>query len=399
MSKRALVISPQPFFSARGTPFSVYYRTWVTAQKGVEIDLLTYGDGQDVDLPGVRIIRIPRFKFLGPIKIGPSPQKLFLDVFLFLWTVALLASRRYDFVHAHEEAVFFCRYLKPIFRFKLIYDMHSSLPQQLTNFQFTTSRAIIGVFERMEQGSLRQADAVITICPDLATYALKSGVPQSRHFLIENSLFDDVQLKTNGQAPASNGNGATPLQLPGVPADRPVILYAGTFEPYQGLEILIDAFAIVHQQRPDALLVLVGGGDAQQIDPLRARAAKLNLEGHCLITGRIPKGEARRIILKAAVLTSPRKHGTNTPLKIYELLAGDAPLVATRIWSHTQILDDEVCILVEPEAGSMAEGVLLALNDGARRDRVVRGAKQLYQSKYSPAAYHNKISQLLAVVS
>ena len=36
--------------------------------------------------------------------------------------------------------------LKPLFRFRLIYDMHSSLPQQLTNFEFTKSRLLIGVF-------------------------------------------------------------------------------------------------------------------------------------------------------------------------------------------------------------------------------------------------------------
>ena len=54
---KALVIAPQPFFSPRGTPFSVYYRTMVTAELGVEIDFLTYGEGQDVDIPGVRIMR------------------------------------------------------------------------------------------------------------------------------------------------------------------------------------------------------------------------------------------------------------------------------------------------------------------------------------------------------
>jgi hypothetical protein len=36
-----LVISPQPFFTPRGTPFSVYYRALVMAEQGVEIDLLT----------------------------------------------------------------------------------------------------------------------------------------------------------------------------------------------------------------------------------------------------------------------------------------------------------------------------------------------------------------------
>jgi hypothetical protein len=69
---RALVIAPQPFFSPRGTPFSVYYRTLVTAECGVHVDLLTYGQGEDIDIPAVRIIRIPRLGLLGPVKVGPS---------------------------------------------------------------------------------------------------------------------------------------------------------------------------------------------------------------------------------------------------------------------------------------------------------------------------------------
>lgn len=181
---KALVIAPQPFFTPRGTPFSVYYRTLVTSELDVKVDLLTYGEGQDVDIPGVRIIRIPRFGFLGPIKVGPSYLKLFLDIFMLIWTVQLLLVNRYDFVHAHEEAVFFCRFLKPIFRFKLIYDMHSSLPQQLTNFQFTKSKFIIWLFKKLEDSCLYAADAIITICPDLADYVnnliLKNNSKQQR---------------------------------------------------------------------------------------------------------------------------------------------------------------------------------------------------------------------------
>ena len=194
---KALIIAPQPFFSPRGTPFSVYYRTLITAEMGVKVDLLTYGEGQDVDIPGVRIIRIPRFAFLGNVKVGPSGLKLFLDVFLVLWTLVLLIRNRYDFVHAHEEAVFYCRFLKPIFRFKLVYDMHSSLPQQLTNFRFTTSSFLIGVFKKLEDSSLRASDAVITICPDLAQYVTKLLNDNDKHLLIENSIFEPVRLAPN----------------------------------------------------------------------------------------------------------------------------------------------------------------------------------------------------------
>jgi hypothetical protein len=58
---KGLVIAPHPFFTQRGTPFSVYYRASAMAELGEELDLLTYGQGFDVSIPGVRIIRGPRF--------------------------------------------------------------------------------------------------------------------------------------------------------------------------------------------------------------------------------------------------------------------------------------------------------------------------------------------------
>jgi glycosyltransferase involved in cell wall biosynthesis len=191
---KVLVIAPQPFFSPRGTPFSVYYRTLITAELGAEVDLLTYGEGQDVDIPGVRMVRIPHFPFLGSVKIGPSKLKLFLDIFIVLWTIGLLIRNRYDLVHAHEEAVFICPLLKPIFRFKLVYDMHSSLPEQLTNFKFTTSKLLINTFRKLEEICLHTADATITICPSLYDYALGVVGDPRKVCLIENSVLDEVRL-------------------------------------------------------------------------------------------------------------------------------------------------------------------------------------------------------------
>jgi hypothetical protein len=162
---KALVIAPQPFFSARGTPFSVYYRTMLMAESGVSIDLLTYGQGEDVDLPGVRVIRTPALGWLGTVRVGPSALKLLHDTLIVLWAMALLLRNRYDFVHAHEESIFVALLFKPLFQYQLVYDMHSSLPQQLENFQYTSSRLLIRLFERLEEASLTSADAVITICP------------------------------------------------------------------------------------------------------------------------------------------------------------------------------------------------------------------------------------------
>jgi glycosyltransferase involved in cell wall biosynthesis len=388
---RALVVAPQPFFAPRGTPLSVYYRTLVAAEQGVLIDLLTYGEGEDVHIPGVRIVRIPRFPFLGPIAVGPSATKLFFDLWLALWTIGLLLRHRYDFVHVHEEAVFWCRFLKPVFRFKLAYDMHSSLPQQLTNFKFTKSSLLIKIFGSLERSALEHSDAVITICPDLEAYALAHGVGRDRLFLIENSIFEDVRLAngaTTSVAPASDHPDA---------ASGPSIVYAGTFERYQGVDLLLHAFAGVQRERPDAHLTLVGG-TTEQVRSARALAERLGVADKCLLVGRMPKDRVRRYLDSATVLVSPRVEGTNTPLKIYEQLASGKPLVATRIYSHTQVLNDEVCILVEPNASAFAQGLLEALNNEEGRARRAENARRLYESTYSRDRYEDKMRRFLEVL-
>jgi glycosyltransferase involved in cell wall biosynthesis len=394
---KVLVVAPQPFFTPRGTPLSVYYRTMVMAENGVSIDLLSYGEGQNVEIAGVRQIRIPRIPGIGPVAIGPSWKKLFLDTFMFAWTFALLLRHRYDAVHAHEESVFWCRFLKPMFRFRLIYDMHSSLPQQLNNFQFTKSRLLMGTFRALEDTCLRKADAVITICPDLKDYALRAGVDPARHLLIENSIFEDVHLvsagaETDDKSRPARGGG------PAIDVRRPIILYAGTFEHYQGIEILIEAFAIVHAERPDAQLLLVGG-TPNQVATAAASVARLGLSNSVTLTGRVSKTAAMRYTELAQVLVSPRQHGTNTPLKIYEQLASGKPLVATRIWSHTQVLNDSVCIMVETDAESIGRGLLRAISDPEHAHLVASRAQALYERDYARPSYERKIRRLLEIVS
>jgi len=390
---KALVVAPQPFFNYRGTPFSVYYRTMVMAEKGVKMDFLTYGQGMDVDLPGVRLLRIPAFRFLGPVSIGPSALKLFLDMFLVMRLFWLLLRNRYDVVHAHEEAVFFCALLKPLFRFKMIYDMHSSLPQQLTNFNFTTSKRLIGLFTWFEDLAIRRANAVITTCPDLADYVLGRIADPEKHFLIENSIFEPVHLRqAPGTVPpaARDGEAALPFVIP--PGAKAVV-YAGTFEHYQGLDLLIEAFRRVHREAPDACLVMVGG-TAAQVAHYQALAGA-DLREACVIRERMDQAVVKTLIARAAVQISPRSSGTNTPLKIYEQLASGVPLVATAIYSHTQVLSDEVAYLVEPEPAALARGILAALADGVEGNPKAQAAKALYAARYSRPVYEQKMERLL----
>jgi glycosyltransferase involved in cell wall biosynthesis len=392
---RILAIAPQPFFTPRGTPFSVYYRTMITAELGHKVDILTYGQGQEVDIPGVSIIRIPAFNQLGEIKIGPSVPKLFYDLIMVAWALFLLLRNKYDVVHAHEEAIFFCIFFKPFFNFKLIYDMHSSLPQQLSNFNFSSSRMIMKIFEILEKASIEKSDVVITICPDLANYVNQVMSDTSKHMLIENSIFDPVKLLNGDHANTAKSNSqADEDNWIAWINKHETVVYAGTLEAYQGIDLLLDSFKIVISKKPDARLFIMGGA-ADQVKTYSKKAAAIGVADVVKFTGRVQQHTAQKLTRVAKVQVSPRCAGTNTPLKIYEQLANKVPLVATNIYSHTQAIDSNVAFLVDPIPSEMAKGILEALQSECQKQMKVQAALNLFERQYSRSAYKRKLQAVL----
>src|SRR3954470_13987418 len=130
------MIAPEPFFEPRGTPFSEYHRIRALLELGHQVDLVTYPFGRDVSLPGLRVFRSGRPPFVRRGGIGPSLAKVPLDLLLTCSVLRRALSGRYDAVHSHEEGGLIGVAVAAILRVPHLYDMHSSLPQQLTNFAF-----------------------------------------------------------------------------------------------------------------------------------------------------------------------------------------------------------------------------------------------------------------------
>jgi len=199
-------------------------------------------------------------------------------------------------------------------------------------------------------------------------------------------------------APGSAEDRAMPAQALevrralGLDPATPMVLYTGTFEAYQGLDLLFDAMAFVHRTRPDARLVLAGG-KPDQIERFRAHAREAGIESATIFAGERPASEIPAYLLAADVLVSPRSRGTNTPLKIYQYLRSGKPIVATRLLTHTQVLSDETAILTDATPQAFAAGILAALTDVARAAAVGRRAQDLAETKYSYEAYLERTRQ------
>ena len=371
------MIAPEPFFEPRGTPFSEYHRIRALLELGHTVDLVTYPFGRDVSMPGLRVFRCLRPPFIHEVRIGPSIEKIPLDLALTFTAIRRAFSERYDVVHSHEEGSFIGIVLAGVLRVPHLYDMHSSLPQQLTNFAFSRSKVLHWFFSWMERLVIRRSQAVIVICQHLGdtVRAIEPDVPT---VLIENAPgAGDTEVSTSG---------ADVRRQLGIAPTVPVVLYTGTFEAYQGLDLLFDAARIVLAKRPDTRFVLAGGrGD--QIAAAKAAALRAGLGDNAIFAGQRPAEEIPSFLDAADLLVSPRSSGTNTPLKIYQYLRSGRAIVATRLLTHTQVLDDAVAILTPPDAAGFAEGILSGIEDPARARAIGERARQLAETKYSYEAY------------
>src|SRR5688572_4070818 len=154
------MLAPEPFFEPRGTPFSEYHRIKALGALGHTVDLVTYPIGRDVELPGLTIVRSLRPPFVRAVPIGPSFVKVVLDAFMLLTIARVAATRRYDAIHSHEEMGLVGVWLSKLLRIPHLYDMHSSLPQQLSNFKFSGSAVLRRLFDAAEHQMVGKSDVV-----------------------------------------------------------------------------------------------------------------------------------------------------------------------------------------------------------------------------------------------
>lgn len=378
---KILMIAPQPFFQPRGTPISVLHRLNTLSKLGHEIDLITYHLGQTIPFENVTYHRIPNIPFIKKIKVGPSKTKIIVDLFVVIKILKLLIKNKYDVIHSHEEAGFFGAWFASKLGIMHLYDMHSSLPQQLTNFKFTKIKFLINLFESLERRTIERSDALITICPELFNY-VNELYPEKIQVLIENvadnnDVFDQPGLEELDIREKYKLNSKT------------IVLYAGTFEPYQGLDLLIESSKTVVANNKNVTFTLVGG-NPEQVEHYQQMVKKNKLNDYFVFTGQVKPDMVPRFLDVADILVTPRIEGNNTPLKIYSYLRSGKPIVATNHVTHTQVLNNEVAILTDCNAESFAEGLLKIIEDEKLRQEIAENAKALAEEKYSYEIYLQK---------
>ena len=379
---KILVLAPHPFFQARGTPLAVRTVLEFLGARGHEVDLLTLHEGEDVAIPGCRIYRIPRVPGVRNVRPGFSLKKVICDAVMFRECLRMVRRKRYDLIHAVEESAFIAAAARALSGVAYIYDMDSSLAEQMVEAYPALSVAL-PLMRYCESVAVRRSLGVLTVCAALEDVA-HAHDPAKTVGRVEDST-----LLRSGAASGGNGNGHL---LESMRREGPIAMYVGNLERYQGIDLLLQGFRYTLRRVPSASLVIVGGRE-EDIRRYRAMADGLGILPRVHFLGPHPVTMLTELLSQADVLVSPRLKGLNTPMKIYSYLDSGTAVLATRLRTHTQVLDDRTAFLVEAEPEPLGAGLATLLSDGPLRERLAMQAKEYVQEEFTPEAAWRKLGK------
>jgi glycosyltransferase involved in cell wall biosynthesis len=373
---KILAIAPQPFYVERGTPIAIRLLVRALCAAGHHVDLLTYAEGDDIVLNGLRIFRIRKSFLSRNVPIGFSWKKIACDFKLILKAIGLLRKERYEVIHAVEESVFIAAALQFLGQFRIVYDMDSSMADQLIE-KWRLLKILSPVFIRFEQFAVNRADLVLPVCNALAD-KVRAYEPGKAIFVLEDVILDSDEHATGiDNIRDLAGTGAV------------VALYVGNLEHYQGMDLLLDAMSRLGEGQ-DLHLVAIGGSTGD-VECCRDRVGQLGLNDVVHFLGPKPIGHLMHYLKQADILVSPRVKGKNTPMKIYSYLASGVAVMATRIDSHTQVLDSSFACLVDADANSMATGLKMLAENRDLRARFGAAGKIRALEHHTYEAFQKKL--------
>lgn len=211
----------------------------------------------------------------------------------------------------------------------------------------------------------RRADHALPVTKVLADYLRREGVAEERILVIPNGVDTErfAALPERQSAKQRLGLGG-----------RLVLGFTGFVRPWNGLDRVIDLLAVSGASL-DLHLLLVGDGPARA--ELEQRARQAGVGDRMTITGVVPREQVGKYLAAFDIALQPGVTAYASPLKLFEYMAAELPIIAPDTSNVREILTDRVdALLIDPARGeALAAAVMELCRDGALRRRLGTAAR------------------------
>ncbi len=310
---------------------------------------------------GVRIERLPTW-------VAPSGRALhrIASEFHFLVrAVPRLARRR---LGPGGSVISFCPSIMAVLAASLVrgarhvaivHDVQSGLAQSLA---IARSGLVAKALRAVERFSLNRADEIVVLSEEMREVLRSMGVTRPISVV-------PIWVDTDRFRPMPRPLGAPPT-----------VLYSGNFGRKQGLDQVLDCAGILHEEMPEAQVILRGGGSAES--DLRRDVAVRAL-ANVRFEPLLPAEHLAEGLAAADLLLVPQEPSASdfaVPSKIYTIMAVGRPMVATAregspLWRLAEACGGIVCVPPRDPA-AFAGAVLRLMRDPDLRARMGVAARR-----------------------
>jgi glycosyltransferase involved in cell wall biosynthesis len=345
------------------------------ARRGDRVDVVSLrqnGQPPRGIINGVHVFRIQRrvvnekskFSYLGRLLLFFMRSMVFLSV--------QQMKERYDLVHVHSVPDFevFAAVVPKLTGSKIILDIHDLVPEfYLSKFKGTERSLTFRLLTTVERISARFSDHVIAANHIWEKRLQERSVKESKCTTILN--FPDTEIfQARGRTRTDN---------------RFVILYPGTLNYHQGIDIAIRALALIRDQVPRAEFHIYGSGE--QLNPLKALVEELGLEKRVFLMGTKPLHEISSVIENADLGVVPKRSNSfgneAFSTKILEFMSLGVPVVVPDTAIDSYYFNNSVVKFFHAnDEKSLADAILLMIKNPELRQKFSRDAAE-FVLKYS----------------
>jgi glycosyltransferase involved in cell wall biosynthesis len=345
------------------------------ARRGDRVDVVSLRkDGQPARgiVNGVRVFRIQRrvvnektkFTYLGRLLLFFIRSMAFLSV--------QQMKGRYDLVHVHSVPDFevFAAIVPKLTGAKIILDIHDLVPEfYMSKFQSSKRSLTFRLLTGIEWVSARFSDHVIAANHIWEKRLHERSVKESKCTTILNFPDTDI-FKPRGRTRTDS---------------KFIILYPGTLNYHQGIDVAIRALGLIKDQAPEAEFHIYGAGD--QLSFLRALVEELGLEDRVFLKGTKPLHDIASVIENADLGIVPKRKNSfgneAFSTKILEFMALGVPVIVPDTAIDSYYFNDSVVKFFRAnDEQSLAEAILLMIKGPELRRKFIQAASE-FVLKYS----------------
>ena len=339
MNKELLYIANYRMPTERTHGLQVAKMCEAFAAEGIDVTLIVPQRGkvtQDVfDYYKLRqrfkIVYLPVWDLTGKIPgLG-----FFIQSATFAWAVKnYLKKTRYSgLIFARDQ---FSLFILSLFHYKhIVYEIHT-MPKHVSY---------------VHRKAYKAADQIIAISQGLANALVLVGIPRDRIIVVRDGVDLNIFQKNSPEISREK------LSLP---TDKKIILYAGSFLRWKGVYTLAEAAA----ELPDDYVVVLIGGTRFDFQDLKRYVDKIGSR-RLILLQQVQQDIFKKYISVSDVFVIPNSSMTDisrlytSPLKFFEYLSSNKPIIATDLPSLHEIGDqfDGVFYCRADDPSALAEAI------------------------------------------